>query len=31
MINGKGPEADPLLMTHVFVNAENIDEFYPAQ
>lgn len=31
MINGKGPEANPLLMTHVFVNAENIDEFYPAQ
>ena len=31
MIKGEGPEADPLLMTHIFISANNIDELYPAQ
>jgi ribose transport system substrate-binding protein len=30
MLNGEDPEADPLLMEHVFITAENIDEYYPA-
>jgi ribose transport system substrate-binding protein len=30
MINGEEPEADPLLVDHVFVSEENIDEVYPA-
>lgn len=30
MINGEEPESEPLLVEHVFVSAENIDEVYPA-
>lgn len=29
MLNGEEPEADPLLMEHVFINADNIGEYYP--
>lgn len=29
MMNGEEPESDPLLMEHVFINADNIDEYYP--
>lgn len=29
MINGEEPEDDPLLIEHVFINSENIDEYYP--
>lgn len=28
MMNGEEPESDPLLMEHVFINSENIDEYY---
>lgn len=31
MIKGEGPESDPLLMTHVFIDSGNIDELYPAE
>jgi ribose transport system substrate-binding protein len=30
MLNGEEPEADPLLMDHVFITAQNINEYYPA-
>lgn len=30
MMNGEEPESDPLLMDHVYINSENIDEYYPA-
>lgn len=30
MINGEEPESDPLLVEHVFVSADNIDDVYPA-
>lgn len=30
MINGEDPESDPLLVDHVFVSDETIDEIYPA-
>lgn len=29
MLNGEEPEADPLLMEHVFITADNIAEYYP--
>ena len=29
MINGEKPEANPLLMKHVFISADNIDDYYP--
>lgn len=29
MMNGEEPESDPLLMDHVFIDGENIDEYYP--
>lgn len=29
MLNGEEPESDPLLMEHVFITSENIDEYYP--
>lgn len=31
MMNGEEPESDPLLMEHVFINGDNIDEYYPPQ
>ncbi len=30
MMNGEPPESDPLLIDHVFITADNIDEYYPA-
>lgn len=29
MMNGEEPASDPLLMEHVFIDADNIDEYYP--
>lgn len=29
MMNGEEAESDPLLMEHVFIDAENIGEYYP--
>jgi ribose transport system substrate-binding protein len=29
MMNGEDPTADPLLVEHLFINADNIDEWYP--
>lgn len=31
MMNGDEPEADPLLMEHTFITADNIDTVYPAE
>ncbi len=29
MMNGEEPESDPLLVEHVFIDSETIDEYYP--
>jgi ribose transport system substrate-binding protein len=31
MMNGDKPQSDPLLIKHVFLNADNIDQYYPVK